>query len=88
MAAIEKCLSAFIETTVDDEVVIVSLDKGHFFSLKDTGLVIWRKIDGSRSRDDILSELKAEFDADAEVLTRDLDEFLSEVSAVGFVQQG
>ena len=88
MAALEKCTSAFIETTVDDEVVIVSLDKGHFFSLKDTGLVIWQKIDGSRSRDDILSELKAEFDADAEVLTRDLDEFLSEVSAVGFVQQG
>ena len=88
MAAIEKCTSAFIETTVDDEIVIVSLDKGHFFSLKDTGLVIWQKIDGSRSRDDILSELKAEFDVETDVLTQDLDAFLSEVSAVGFVKQG
>jgi photosystem II stability/assembly factor-like uncharacterized protein len=87
MPAPEKCTTAFIETTVDNEVVIVSLDQGKFFSLKDTGLAIWRKIDGNRSRSQILAELASEFDAPGEVLARDLDMFLQEVIDAGFVRQ-
>jgi len=85
MTAIEKCTAAFIETTVDDEIVIVSLDAGQFFSLKDTGLAIWNMIDGTRSRGDILTELSARFDAPATVLEQDLDQFLGEISAAGFI---
>lgn len=87
MQTLEKCTSAFIETTVDDEVVIVSLDQGKFFSLKDTGLAIWLKIDGTRSRDQILAELAEEFEAPDDVLARDLDGFLDEVFSAGFARQ-
>ncbi|UIP07229.1 PqqD family protein [Erythrobacter sp. SDW2] len=86
MSAIEKCTSAFIETTVDDEVVIVSLDEGKFFSLRDTGLAIWSKIDGIRDREQILAELQQEFDAPDDLLARDLDAFLAEVRSAGFIR--
>ncbi|MXP31035.1 PqqD family protein [Parerythrobacter jejuensis] len=86
MNAIRKCNSAFIETDVDDEVVIVSLEDGQFFSLKETGHSIWKKIDGARDRNAILQELEAEFDAASEVLARDLDAFLAQVSAAGFIE--
>ena len=87
MAKISKINAAFIETQVDDEVVIVSLEEGHFFSLKDTGLAIWRLIDGERDRDAILSALQGEFDAPAGVLAADLDTFLADIASVGFVAQ-
>ena len=87
MPILEKCSSAFIETTVDDEVVIVSLDQGKFFSLKDTGLVIWQKIDGTRTREHIVAELAEEYDASPEELARDLDGFLAEVIEAGFVRK-
>ena len=86
MQPLHKCASAFIETTVDDEVVIVSLDRGQFFSLKDTGLAIWNKIDGSRSRERILAELREEYDASEAVLPPDLDAFLQEVGGAGFLK--
>lgn len=86
MSAIEKCTQAFIETEVDDEVVIVSLDEGQFFSLRDTGLAIWQKIDGERDRDAILDALAEEYSADVDVLARDLDTFLAEVRAAGFIR--
>ncbi len=87
MQALEKCTSAFIETTVDDEVVIVSLDQGKFFSLKDTGLAIWLKIDGTRNRDQILRELAEEYDAPETVLASDLDGFIADVIAAGFARK-
>ena len=87
MTILEKRTSAFIETTVDDEVVIVSLDEGKFFSLKDTGLAIWQKIDGTRTHEQIVAELAEEYDAALDQLTRDLDGFLAEVIEAGFVQR-
>lgn len=86
MSAIQKCPSAFIETDVDDEVVIVSLDGGQFFSLQDTGLAIWKLIDGQRDRGAILARLSAEYDASTDILTEGLDAFLEQVSAAGFIR--
>lgn len=87
MATIDKRTTAFIETQVDDEIVIVGLDEGRFYSLKDTGLAIWQMIDGTRTRDMILSELEERFDAPADVLARDLDGFLDEIVAAGFANR-
>ncbi len=70
---------------VDDEIVIVSLDKGQFFSLKDTGLAIWQKIDGTRDRGALLEELAAEFDASTAELEADLDAFLHQLETADFI---
>ena len=86
MAIIGKRKSAFIETEVDDEVVIVSLDRGQFFSLSGTGLEVWRKLDGSHSRDQVLDEIAAEYGVGRETIAGDVDAFVSEVEAAGFLE--
>ena len=86
MMAIRKCSSQFIETDVDDEVVIVSLDDGKFFSLKDTGRAIWKMIDGKLSREALLDRLVQDYDAPREVLANDLDAFLADAQEAGMIE--
>ena len=52
MTAIKKLAGHFSETRVDDEVVVMHLGTGDFFSLKDSAKAIWEQIDGERSRSD------------------------------------
>ena len=85
MAAIVKCPGAFIETDVDDEIVIVGLDDGRFYSLDGTGRTVWRLIDGARDRDALLALLERDFDAPRTVLAADLDAFLAELASAGFI---
>ena len=86
MAAIVKRPGAFIETDVDDEIVIVGLDEGRFYSLEGTGRAVWRLIDGTRDRAALLALLQRDFDAPHDILAADLDAFLSEVASAGFIE--
>ena len=80
-----KQLSRFSETTVEGEVILLNLDDGAFFSLSGTAATIWPMIDGRRDRDDLLAELREVYDAPAPVIARELDAFLAQLSAAGFV---
>jgi hypothetical protein len=80
MPAITKTAERFTEAEVDDEIVIMTVDNGEFFSLSGSGAAIWRLIDGTRDRQAVLAALEASFDADRERLEADLDEFLEELS--------
>jgi hypothetical protein len=54
--------------------------------LNATGRLIWSLCDGTRTRQDILQVLKAQFDGVEEsTLARDLDEFIDELVAGGFL---
>ena len=52
-----KRTDQFSETAIDDEIVVMSLDSGDFFSLTGTARTIWQLIDGSRNRAALLAEL-------------------------------
>jgi hypothetical protein len=55
--------------------------------LNATGRLIWNLCDSTRTRQDILQELKAHFDDVGEdVLARDLDGFINDLVAQGFLQ--
>jgi len=76
MAAITKRFDQFTETELDDEIVVMKLDSGEFFSLTDSGAAIWRLIDGARDRDALVAALTREFAADASEIAADVDAFL------------
>lgn len=57
MTVVRKLAQNFVETEVDEEVLIVDLDGGELFSLSGTARVIWRLIDGVRNDAAILVEL-------------------------------
>lgn len=49
--------AAFAETRIDDEIVIMNLASGDFFSLTDSAAAIWDLLDGSRDRAAVLAAL-------------------------------
>lgn len=85
MIALIKQVDRFTETNIDDEIVVMRLDSGDFFSLADTAAAAWRLIDGTRDRAALIEELAAQFDADEAEIAADLDEFLARLKEQGLV---
>ena len=71
--------SAFAETRIDDEIVVMSLSSGDFFSLQGSAAAIWELIDGSRDRAAVLATLARDYDAPEAVLAAEFDAFLAEL---------
>ncbi len=78
--------TAFAETRIDDEIVVMNLASGDFFSLEDSAAAIWDLIDGTRNRAAVLAALDGAYDAAGADLARDLDNFLGELRAGGLIQ--
>ena len=85
MSVPAKDAARFVETEIDDEVVVMRLEDGDFFSLQGTARSIWRLIDGARDREAILGELEQRYDADRATLAGELDAFLAELREAGLV---
>ena len=82
---IEKNRDRFVETAIDDEIVIMRLDTGSFFSLSDTAAAIWRLIDGTSNEDVIVSQLQRDFAGNGATIGRDVQEFVSELTEMGLL---
>lgn len=76
----------FVETDIDDEVVVMDLSSGNFFSLKDTALEIWRLIDGTRDRASITAALAAAYTVPDSEITEDIGAFLDQALAAGLIE--
>lgn len=80
-----KAAGQFSETMIDDEIVVMSLESGDFFSLTGTAQAIWLLIDGTRTRAALLADLAAQFSCGEVELTADLDAFLAQLEAAGLL---
>ena len=85
MNALAKRTERFAETEVDDEVVVMRLDNGDFFSLGGTAAATWRLIDGTRNRAALVTALTTEFDGDEAEIAADVDEFLVKLREMGLL---
>lgn len=85
---LRKASDRFSETAIDDEIVVMSLESGDFFSLTGTGRDIWRMLDGTRDRAALLADLGADYALDAAALAADVDAFLSQLASAGLLEQG
>lgn len=84
-APLTKTAGTFTETAIEDEVVVMHLASGEFFSLTGSAATIWTLIDGTRSRTEVLAALIAEFGEDEARIAADLDTFLAQLRAAGLV---
>ncbi len=84
---IAKDPSKFVETQIDDEVVLMDLASGDFFSLDGTSLAIWRMIDGSRDEAQIVSAIAKEYGVEAAQVAADVGAFLSDLGALGLIDR-
>ena len=88
MTVITKRLDRLTEAEIDDEIVVMLIDKGEFFSVSGSGVAIWRLIDGTRDRAALNRDLAAEFDAPEQQIMADVDEFLARLDEFGLIDEG
>src|SRR5205085_5202158 len=66
---------------VDGEIVMLSIERGHYFGLDDIGSDIWRRIDPPCSFAALIDKLAAEYDADRVTIAADVRALLSRMAA-------
>lgn len=88
MTVLSKQTGQFTETEIDDEIVVMHLGTGEFFSLTGTAAAIWRLIDGSRGRAELVTELSSEFEGKALDIGSDVDDFLGKLKAMKLIDVG
>lgn len=80
-----KAAGQFTETEIDDEVVVMSLASGDFFSLTGSARAIWLALDAQPDRAGLIAALAAQFDADPAEIAGDVDAFLAQLNADGLL---
>jgi len=74
-----------IAARVDDEVVILSVERGSYFGLDDIGSDIWERIASPMRVDALCDALVAKYDADRATIERDVLALLEKLVAAGLV---
>jgi len=85
MSTLSKQPDRFSETDIDDEIVVMRLDNGEFFSLSGTAAATWRLIDGTRDRASLLAALAGQYGTDEVEITTDVDKFLAQLNELGLI---
>lgn len=75
-----------LEAEVDGQRVLMSPKDYAYFGLVDTGALVWDRIDGTTSLDDLVLDLSTEFEADPEQVRVDVDDFVSALDAAGLLR--
>ncbi len=88
MTNLVKATELFSETTIDQEIVVMSLDSGDFFSLEGTALAAWELIDGSHDLAALVAALAAQFDAPPQAIGADVEAFMLQLRAAGLLRDG
>lgn len=82
-----KAAGAYAETAIDDEIVVMSLASGDFYSLTGVARDIWQRIDGKTDRDALVAALAGEYGVAAAIIGPDVDEFLAQLRGAGLLAQ-
>lgn len=80
-----KAAGQFAETTIDDEVVVMSLASGDFFSLTGTSRSVWLALDAHDDRAGLIAALAADYGVEPDAIAEDVDAFLAELAAAGLL---
>jgi len=75
-----------LTTTVDGEIVMLSPDRGAYFSLGETGSRIWELLETPLSVDELCAGLVDEFAVDADTCHAETLAFLEELVRAGLVE--
>jgi pyrroloquinoline quinone biosynthesis protein D len=85
MSALTKLTERFVETDIDEEIIIMRLDNGELLTLSGTAASMWRLIDGSRDRVALLAALTDEFAVAQADIVPDVDAFLQGLREAGLL---
>ena len=85
MPTVQKLPGKFAETEIDDEMVIMHLDTGVFFSVDQTALAIWHLLDSVHDVPTLVSTLEEKFDISADECEEQVTQFVENLKEKGLV---
>lgn len=80
-----KAAGNFTETAIDDEIVVMNLASGDFFSLTGTVREIWLRIDGTLDRAGLIAALARDHSVPAIEIAADVEDFVTQLQDAGLV---
>lgn len=86
-----KIKEGFITRKIGDTYYAVSFDSSSavgngMIKLSDSAYFIWQMLERGASEEEILSSMKENFQADEEVLRRDISAFTAKLSRLGIIE--
>ena len=90
--AIYRKDDSIVSRRIEDEVILVPIrqsvaDMESIYTLNEVGAHIWEQIDGRRTMAEILALVVEEFEVTGEEARKDLEEFISQLSAIGAITE-
>lgn len=76
---------AVISEVIDGEAIIVNLDTGAYFSLRDTGCTIWSLIEEGASLSQVVEQMVRQYDGGADVIEAGVQAFCAELQAENLI---
>jgi hypothetical protein len=74
-----------VHETIDDEVIIVNLNSGTYYSLEKSGAYIWNMVTTEATAGEIAAKLRQQFDANPSEIESAVDQILSELAEEGLI---
>ena len=75
-----------VASNIDDEVVMMSVEKGQYFGLDSIGSRIWELIGKPVKVSELIADLLLKYDVDRETCERDVLEFLEKLNEDGILK--
>ncbi len=74
-----------ISEMLDGETILINLENGNYYSMNDTGSVVWNLLQTGAGAGDMTAALVAGYEVDEDVVTKDLQAFLDVLRADGLI---
>ena len=85
LASLVKCNDNLVSAPMDDEVVILSVERGSYFGLDEIGSEIWHRLETPVRVEALCDALVAKYDADRSIIERDVLALLERLVAEGLI---
>jgi hypothetical protein len=77
-----------VASDIDDEKVMMSMEKGHYYGLDSIGRSIWDILEKPMTVSQLIDTLRRDYDVDRETCERDVLAFLEALHADGIIHVG
>lgn len=64
-----------------------TIDFRGMLTLNESSVMLWRKLEGEASREELIEALLGEYEVSRDEATRDVDEFISKLSTAGCIEE-
>lgn len=85
MTVWRKIDTAYLESRIDGETLLITMDEGRILSLEGTARSVWEHLDGTRSESELAARMQEGFDGERAQIEADVKRFCHELADAGLV---